>query len=729
MLENLKLDRPFIENKYHKTTEPFNSFARMTYHGWECDPATGYDDEQMKEALAAYIPTIPEASHAIIKAKAFAFVLDHMRFTVDEHDWFPCFYNWNRPLNAFTIAKWNGELYGTDSPIPKELLAFRNEYSAAGDLVAYLDYDHSIPDWHAFYELGFRGVMERARTFRAARESLDERQTAYFDSIDICYEAVLRLIKRLADYARGCKFAKAPYIARCLDNLYAGAPTDTYERLMLIYIFFMLSESVDSFQVRSLGSGLDWDLTAPWRADLASGRWTQSELEEFLGYFLMQYQAIGNYWGQPLYLSGSNLDGTCKANEITKRLLEIYDDLALYNPKLQIKYAPNTPDWLLDQLCDMIRRGHSSMVLCCEDNIMRNFLKRGYPLERCYDFDMKGCYEAALRGGEVSTLAGYVNPLGSVVRALKAADNSDTYESFEAKFYDTLGYVFENTIALANASDPHLAEVNPAPLLSATYLTSLKNARDGYCDGGDRNTSSLCVTTFASAVDALCAVKYLVFDEKLVTMEELKHILDENWSDASLRAKALACPHKYGVGDPEADACAKKLADFMASFQDRDNHRNGVTKMEIHSARMFIEQGKKLPATPDGRLAGEEMSKNGSPVIGMDKKGITALIRSALATTPCQFTEGYGFDVMLHPTAVKGEDGLAAMRALLRTYDQGGGGTIQFNITDAATLRDAQLHPEKYPGLQIRVCGWNVLWNNIAKSEQEKYIERAENII
>ncbi|MBO5219854.1 MAG: hypothetical protein J6C52_10515, partial [Clostridia bacterium] len=151
MLENLKLDRPFIENKYHKTSEPFNSFARMTYHGWECDPATGYDDEQMKEALAAYIPTIPETSHAIIKAKAFAFVLDHMRFTVDEHDWFPCFYNWNRPLNAFTIAKWNGELYGKDSPIPKELLAFRNEYSAAGDLDAYLDYDHSIPDWHAFY--------------------------------------------------------------------------------------------------------------------------------------------------------------------------------------------------------------------------------------------------------------------------------------------------------------------------------------------------------------------------------------------------------------------------------------------------------------------------------------------------------------------------------------------------------------------------------------------------
>ena len=69
-----------------------------------------------------------------------------------------------------------------------------------------------------------------------------------------------------------------------------------------------------------------------------------------------------------------------------------------------------------------------------------------------------------------------------------------------------------------------------------------------------------------------------------------------------------------------------------------------------------------------------------------------------------------------------------AMLALLKTYNQGGGLTFQFNVLNADALKDAQIHPEKYQTLQIRVCGWNTLWNNMPKSEQDKYIEQAENI-
>ena len=48
---------------------------------------------------------------------------------------------------------------------------------------------------------------------------------------------------------------------------------------------------------------------------------------------------------------------------------------------------------------------------------------------------------------------------------------------------------------------------------------------------------------------------------------------------------------------------------------------------------------------------------------------------------------------------------------------------------DAETLRDAQKHPERYEDLQIRVCGWNVLWNNINKKEQDGFIRQAESLI
>ena len=114
--------------------------------------------------------------------------------------------------------------------------------------------------------------------------------------------------------------------------------------------------------------------------------------------------------------------------------------------------------------------------------------------------------------------------------------------------------------------------------------------------------------------------------------------------------------------------------------------------------------------------------------MGADKNGVTALISSALKLKPYAFSESFCLDVMLHPSATEGEDGLQIMRALLFAYLRGGGMAIQFNVFNAAMLRDAQKHPEKYRNLQVRVCGWNVLWNHLSTAEQNAYIRRAENV-
>ncbi len=724
MLGMLKCDRPFIENKYHKTSEPFNPFSRMTYHGWDCDASTGLDDAEMKSALEAYVSSLTDTEHAVIKAKAFAYVLDHMRFTVDAHDFFPCLYNWNRPLNPLTVSRWTN--YGL---VPADVAAKRDELGRTGEVTSWIDYDHSVPDWNALYELGFVGIRERARDYRSSRDELTAKEAAYFDSIEIEYSAILRLIERLADYAHGCDFAKAPVIAECLDSLANGAPRTLYERLMLIYLYFMLSESVDSYQVRSLGSGFDHDIAAPYRADLASGKFGEEELDGFIGYFLMQFAAIGNYWGQPLYLGGTNLNGSTKVSEISMKLLEIYDELGLYNPKIQIKYSKNTPREFMKKVLDMIRRGHSSFVFVCEENIKARMLERGLPYERIYDFDVKGCYEYALRAGEFSTAPYYVNLLAPIVKALERVSDDASYDEIYAAYEARVREIFENGVAYCRAIEVQLADVNPSPMLSATITSSLEKARDAYHDGSELNTTAFVVGALGSAVDSLMAIKSLVFDEKCVTLGELKRILAENWSDAHLRARALACKHKYGCGDPASDALARKIIDIVLDYQGLDNYRNGYFKIAIHSARQFIELGAKTPATPDGRLAGDETSKNASPVIGMDRNGVTALIRSACELLPDACYEGFGFDVMLHESAVRGDDGLDAMYALLLAYEAGHGSSIQFNVCSAETLREAQEHPEKYRNLQIRVCGWNVLWNNMPKSEQDKYIERAENIV
>ena len=127
-------------------------------------------------------------------------------------------------------------------------------------------------------------------------------------------------------------------------------------------------------------------------------------------------------------------------------------------------------------------------------------------------------------------------------------------------------------------------------------------------------------------------------------------------------------------------------------------------------------------------MAGEEVSKNVSPTMGADTNCVTALIRSVTRMDSAMHPGDFPLDVMLHPATVQGDEGLHAMRTLLATYMQRHGVAIQFNVFDAATLLDAQAHPEKYQGLQVRVCGWNVHFTDLSRQEQDMFIRRATNI-
>ena len=114
--------------------------------------------------------------------------------------------------------------------------------------------------------------------------------------------------------------------------------------------------------------------------------------------------------------------------------------------------------------------------------------------------------------------------------------------------------------------------------------------------------------------------------------------------------------------------------------------------------------------------------------IAMDKNGITALMQSVLKVDMRQFPNGTCLDIMLHPTSVRGDEGIRILVSLIRAFIAHGGSGIQFNIFDASILRDAQVHPEKYENLQVRVCGWNVRFNTLSTDEQNTFIRQAEAI-
>ena len=744
MFKTFDEDRYYIERKYHNPKEPFNAFARWNYHGYPFDEHTGLSDEAMQKGLQQLLSTLQDVPNPLRKATLFAYVLDHTRIDVNEHDYFVGIWAWNRPISDLCIHP-IGEERKRHFPDSLELIgAFDRSGAAFGSL----DYDHTVPDWDSLLTIGFAGILKNLhKCYNALTQqgTPTEKQTIFYRACVMEYEAILRLLRRLHAYALTKTHAKAKRYAACLAHLCEGAPTDSYEAMQLMYLYFMLSESVDHYQVRSLGYGLDASLSPFVCQDLNSGKYTQDEIAEFIAYFLMQFSAIGNYWGQPFYLGGRDRQGNSKVSALSYLILDVYDRLNIYNPKIQIKVAQNTPKPFLNKALQMVRDGHTSLVFCHDELIVKCLMARGATYEDALDSVISGCYEYKTKKSAVGISAFYVNLLKPVSYVFDDGfdrfsdlqiglhtgemDAFPTFDDFYQAYLQQLRHIVVSYLEALNPWESEIDGINPALMYSSTIQPCVATMTDAL-DGGVPNGSTLLISGLATAVDALMAVQELVYDKQVVTLEEFKTALINNWEGYEiLRRKALHCKHKYGRGDCMADEYAAAIVrDLYNTIASRRNGHGCPYSIELHSARAFLMQGEKTLATPDGRKAYEEISKNASPQPGADTEGVTALIHSATTIDTTLTSVGFCLDVMLHPTAVQGEEGLDTLYNVMRTYMNKGGQSIHFNLFNADLLRDAQAHPERYQQLQVRVSGWNVLWNNLSKTEQDAYILRAESI-
>ena len=78
----------------------------------------------------------------------------------------------------------------------------------------------------------------------------------------------------------------------------------------------------------------------------------------------------------------------------------------------------------------------------------------------------------------------------------------------------------------------------------------------------------------------------------------------------------------------------------------------------------------------------------------------------------------------LHPSAVQGEEGLAALSNLLKTYFAAGGQHLQLNIVDSEVLREAQRRPDAFRTLTVRVVGYSAYFVALSPDVQEEVLAR-----
>ena len=722
------------------------NFLKNQYEKAQWDNSTGLLPEETNKILRDFIKNNPNMHKALIRSNLLNIVVEKGRLELNKYDLFPdkIDHGVNYTQNA-TFGVY-GQICAEDYYIEFDKIAVeerkrRKRLGVLGASIPDVDFWHTAFDFNRILRLGVNGLVEElnnAENNLKNSNSYCEENQIFYDSARLSLNAVKRYIERFIEYAQ-----KHNLNHYCDDMSYllTNPPKTLWQALQLLRIFLTVGE-LGFERIRELGV-IDNLLYPYYLREKDLGK-TDEEIKEYFLYFFERINAEKRYADQPICLAGLDKNGLYTDNELTYIILDAYDELGNHNPKLHIKSCASMPDKLLLKIADMIRRGHSSIILVNDEIVFKAYEKIGIGKDISYKYLPLGCNEPVILGIEDARICStWLNLAKAVELAVfggagslhmddiltfKSELNPITFDQFYSIYLHHLRHLIDMTANSIIEQTNYQYQINPFPLYSATLESCVESGKDVFNNGAAIRNSTIKCFAIATAVDSLLAVKHFVYDNKEVTMETLRTALLNDWNGyEELRAKILKSPIKWGNNLKEPNALAKDITDFCAKLIiGRPNGNGGVFRMGGDSVNFAEEYGSRTGATPDGRKSRQTLSKNIRPVNGMEKNGLLAYLNSVTYIDNSNFVGGLPTDFMIHPTAVEGETGLKALATIFRTFFKNGGMSIQGNITSAEILEDAQKHPEQYPNLQVRVCGWNEYFVNMQPHLQDDFIKRAK---
>jgi formate C-acetyltransferase len=224
----------------------------------------------------------------------------------------------------------------------------------------------------------------------------------------------------------------------------------------------------------------------------------------------------------------------------------------------------------------------------------------------------------------------------------------------------------------------------------------------------------------------MSAVKLHIFDKKDINWQILLEAMRKNFEgNEPLRQMLVNRTPNYGNDEDYADRLAQQVFDiYYDALDGRPNTIGGCYYVNLLPTTSHIYFGSVLGATPNGRKALLPTSEGISPSQGVDRKGPTAVLKSASKIDHAR-TGGTLLNMKFSPASLSGEN-LNFLVQLIRGYFRLDGHHIQFNVIDGKTLRAAQKNPEQYRDLLIRVAGYSDYFVDLARDLQDEIISRTE---
>lgn len=503
--------------------------------------------------------------------------------------------------------------------------------------------------------------------------------------------------------------------------------------------------------------------------------------EGFAGYSLFQNLIVG----------GQTADGRDATNELSFMCIDASRHVFLPQPSLSIRVWNGSSQELLLRAAELTRTGIGLPAYYNDEVIIPALVNRGLTLADARDYNIIGCVEpqkaGKTEGWHDAAFFNMCRPLEMVFsngydageQASIQTGDVESFQTFE-EFYDAYKKQMDYNISLLvnadNAIDVAHATLCPLPFESCMVDDCIKRGKSVQEGGAVYNFTGPQGFGIANMADSLYAVKQLVYEQKKITMGELKKALEMNYGQgfdaATAKEVALQVARnlqaqgqevteemismmirsvltmqlpeeekkryeeirdmidelpKFGNDIDDVDEMARDVAyTYTRPLETFKNPRGGQYQAGLYPVSANVPLGAQTGATPDGRLAHTPVADGVSPSSGKDVNGPTAACNSVARLDHGIASNGTLFNMKMHPTAMAGQKGLENFVSLIRGYFDQKGMHMQFNVVDRQTLLDAQKHPEKYSGLVVRVAGYSALFTTLSKSLQDDIIRRTE---
>jgi formate C-acetyltransferase len=627
---------------------------------------------------------------------------------------------------------------------------------------------HTVADGKIYRQ----GLLDFQREIAAGLEALGDAGDAesqarrhQLQAMAVAADAVMVFARRHAELAREKaaleadpeRRAELERIAEVCDRVPAHAPRDFHEALQT-YWFTHLGVITELNGWDAFNPGhLDQHLGPFYDRGLADGSLTRERAKELLGCFFVKFNnhpappkvgvtaaESGTYTDfANINLGGLTRDGDDAVNDVTYLLLEVIDEMHLLQPSNNLQLSIENPDRFLRAGLEVIRKGYGFPSVFNADAVVKELVRQGKSVEDAREGGTSGCVEAGAFGKEAYILTGYFNLPKLLELVLNNGVDPRTGKQLGPKTGDPAGFAtFDELFTAWRAQVDHFVEIKsrgneiwerayaedaPAPFLSIIIDDCIATGRDYNAGGARYNTSYIQGVGIGSITDSLSAIKHHVFDGGRVTIAELREALADDFDGHEpLRQRLVGRTPRYGNDDDRADEIMVRCFEaFFEAVDGRPNGRGGKYHIDMLPTTCHVYFGSVIGAMPDGRRAGLPLSEGISPVQGADRKGPTAVFKSAAKMDHLR-TGGTLLNQKFTPQLLEGKPGIDLLAGLVRGYFGMDTHHVQFNVVSAETLREAQIDPESHRNLIVRVAGYSDYFCDISRELQDEIIERTE---